>query len=122
MALKLGHNKPFPSTSERMTGTMDIWWLLHDGGILVLVSYLLHRHAGMRSKVPRSAPACPFKHAACSAHTSLSILLFALRCPVWRQCRLRLFTVVEGPENIAGVRADLVNYLQVRPASPRSCT
>ena len=27
-----------------VTGTIDVWWLIHDGGILVLLPYLLQRH------------------------------------------------------------------------------
>ena len=26
----------------------DVWWLLHDGGILILVAYLLQRHVVWR--------------------------------------------------------------------------
>jgi len=39
----------FPSSCERLSGYVDIWWIVHDGGILILVAYLLHRHAVWRA-------------------------------------------------------------------------
>lgn len=26
------------------SGTIDVWWIVHDGGLLMLLSHLLHRH------------------------------------------------------------------------------
>uniref|UniRef100_A0A7E4W960 Amino acid permease n=2 Tax=Panagrellus redivivus TaxID=6233 RepID=A0A7E4W960_PANRE len=34
----------FPKPSARLIGTMDIWWIVHDGGILMLIAYLLQQH------------------------------------------------------------------------------
>ena len=47
----------FPSNLDRMKGNIDIWWVVHDGGLLMLLPFLLHQHK------------------------------------VWRQCKLRIFTV-----------------------------
>ncbi|CAD5215517.1 unnamed protein product [Bursaphelenchus xylophilus] len=34
----------FPKQNERLKGTIDIWWIVHDGGILMLIAYLLQQH------------------------------------------------------------------------------
>lgn len=34
----------FPDTSEKLTGTVDIWWIVHDGGMLMLLPFLLKQH------------------------------------------------------------------------------
>ena len=33
----------FPSTGDTMVGTIDIWWVVHDGGMLILLAFLLQR-------------------------------------------------------------------------------
>ncbi|OQS06152.1 cation-chloride cotransporter 1-like [Thraustotheca clavata] len=38
----------YPSNDEVRRGTIDIWWVLHDGGLLLLIPYLLHRHSVWR--------------------------------------------------------------------------
>ena len=43
-------SKDFPSSSSATggtpteTGTIDVWWILHDGGLMVLLAYLLQKH------------------------------------------------------------------------------
>nr|UQS87555.1 solute carrier family 12 member 7a [Rhamdia quelen] len=35
----------FPSNTERLTeGTIDVWWIVHDGGLLMLLPFLLRQH------------------------------------------------------------------------------
>lgn len=34
----------FPDNKEIQEGTIDIWWIIHDGGLLFLVAFLLKRH------------------------------------------------------------------------------
>ncbi|XGW13285.1 hypothetical protein V3C99_013709 [Haemonchus contortus] len=34
----------FPDANERLTGCIDIWWVVMDGGILMLIAYLLKQH------------------------------------------------------------------------------
>ncbi|EQC36452.1 hypothetical protein SDRG_05907 [Saprolegnia diclina VS20] len=34
----------FPSNDDSRRGTVDIWWVLHDGGLLLLIPYLLRLH------------------------------------------------------------------------------
>uniref|UniRef100_A0A914WPA5 Solute carrier family 12 member 6 n=1 Tax=Plectus sambesii TaxID=2011161 RepID=A0A914WPA5_9BILA len=34
----------FPEPRDRLTGSIDVWWVLHDGGLLLLISFLLKQH------------------------------------------------------------------------------
>ena len=44
-ALLVCHNlKDFPSNDEPQSGFIDIWWIKHDGGLLLLISHLLQKH------------------------------------------------------------------------------
>ncbi|GMS86665.1 hypothetical protein PENTCL1PPCAC_8840, partial [Pristionchus entomophagus] len=34
----------FPEGTDRICGTIDVWWIVQDGGILMLIAYLLKQH------------------------------------------------------------------------------
>lgn len=35
----------FPDNQERLKGgTIDVWWIVHDGGLLMLLPFLLSQH------------------------------------------------------------------------------
>ncbi|XP_035679422.1 solute carrier family 12 member 4-like isoform X5 [Branchiostoma floridae] len=34
----------FPDNNEKYTGTIDVWWIVHDGGMLMLLPFLLKQH------------------------------------------------------------------------------
>lgn len=34
----------FPDSTEKIVGNIDIWWIVHDGGLLMLVPFLLKQH------------------------------------------------------------------------------
>lgn len=34
----------FPSNTERLEGTVDVWWIVHDGGLMILLLFLLKQH------------------------------------------------------------------------------
>ncbi|XP_067930214.1 solute carrier family 12 member 4-like isoform X2 [Watersipora subatra] len=39
----------FPTNAEKLSGTIDIWWIVHDGGLLMLLPFLLQQHKVWRS-------------------------------------------------------------------------
>ncbi|WAR11535.1 S12A6-like protein [Mya arenaria] len=39
----------FPSSHEKLKGTIDIWWIVHDGGLLMLLPFLLKQHKTWRN-------------------------------------------------------------------------
>ncbi|XP_054278489.1 solute carrier family 12 member 4 isoform X2 [Macrosteles quadrilineatus] len=34
----------FPESTEKVAGNIDIWWIVHDGGLLMLLPFLLKQH------------------------------------------------------------------------------
>lgn len=34
----------FPDSTEKVIGNIDIWWIVHDGGLLMLLPFLLKQH------------------------------------------------------------------------------
>jgi potassium/chloride transporter 4/5/6 len=34
----------FPDSTEKVFGNIDIWWIVHDGGLLMLLPFLLKQH------------------------------------------------------------------------------
>ena len=36
--------KQFPENNDKQIGTIDVYWIIHDGGILTLLAYLLQKH------------------------------------------------------------------------------
>lgn len=35
----------FPTNQDRLAeGTIDVWWIVHDGGLLMLLPFLLRQH------------------------------------------------------------------------------
>lgn len=34
----------FPDSTEKVTGFIDVWWIVHDGGLLMLLPFLLKQH------------------------------------------------------------------------------
>lgn len=34
----------FPDRKSRLSGTIDVWWVVHDGGLLILLAFLLKQH------------------------------------------------------------------------------
>ncbi|CAJ0931311.1 unnamed protein product, partial [Mesorhabditis belari] len=34
----------FPATGQKVSGLIDVWWVVHDGGLLMLLPFLLRQH------------------------------------------------------------------------------
>jgi len=35
---------PCNSKTDAQSGTIDLWWIIHDGGLLLLIVFLLRKH------------------------------------------------------------------------------
>ncbi|EDO35443.1 predicted protein [Nematostella vectensis] len=38
------HIDAFPDNHERLQGSVDVWWIVHDGGMMILILFLLRQH------------------------------------------------------------------------------
>uniref|UniRef100_A0A915J4H6 Solute carrier family 12 member 6 n=1 Tax=Romanomermis culicivorax TaxID=13658 RepID=A0A915J4H6_ROMCU len=43
----------FPDAFDQLMGTIDVWWIMHDGGLLILLPFLLRQHKVWRQCVLR---------------------------------------------------------------------
>lgn len=65
----------FPDNTQRLIGTIDVWWIVHEGGLLMLLPFLLRQHK------------------------------------VWKNCKLRIFTVAQLEDNSIQMEKDLNQYM-----------
>uniref|UniRef100_A0A0N4Z7Y3 Solute carrier family 12 member 6 n=1 Tax=Parastrongyloides trichosuri TaxID=131310 RepID=A0A0N4Z7Y3_PARTI len=65
----------FPTSNERVQGFIDVWWVVHDGGLLLLLSFLLRKNK------------------------------------VWKNTKIRLFTVANVDDNTVQMKKDLEKFL-----------
>uniref|UniRef100_A0A7E4W111 Solute carrier family 12 member 6 n=1 Tax=Panagrellus redivivus TaxID=6233 RepID=A0A7E4W111_PANRE len=45
------HN--YPQSNEKVLGSVDVWWVVHDGGLLMLLPFLLRKHKTWRNTTLR---------------------------------------------------------------------
>jgi len=65
----------FPEITGKMSGHIDVWWIVHDGGLLMLLPFLLKQHR------------------------------------VWKNCKLRIFTIAQLDDNSIQMKKDLTTFL-----------
>uniref|UniRef100_A0AC35U6W4 Solute carrier family 12 member 6 n=1 Tax=Rhabditophanes sp. KR3021 TaxID=114890 RepID=A0AC35U6W4_9BILA len=65
----------FPLSNMKMSGYVDVWWVVHDGGLLMLLPFLLRKNK------------------------------------VWKNTKLRLFTIAHMDDNTPQMKKDLEKFL-----------
>lgn len=108
----------FPHNQQRFSsGHIDVWWIVHDGGLLMLLPFLLRQHKVGGHGEARGVPwgkarrewgppsgGSPEGGAGGSrtdgpAHQ------------VWRRCQVRIFTVAQVDDNSIQMKKDLQTFL-----------
>jgi potassium/chloride transporter 4/5/6 len=69
--------KDYPDLKSYQKGTIDMWFIIHDGGLMLQIGYLLSLDR------------------------------------IWKNCKLRLFTVAHAHDNSIRIKEDLVTYLKL---------
>lgn len=79
LALMVPKNVSFyPSNHERFTdGNIDVWWIVHDGGMLMLLPFLLKLHKVRLQISLSSSPICYFicKHSFQTVNITFFIII-----------------------------------------------
>ena len=61
----------FPTNTDRLgEGTIDVWWIVHDGGLLMLLPFLLRQHKVSTVSI---SPGCNTKKTTLASLLSTSI-------------------------------------------------
>ncbi|KAH8019303.1 hypothetical protein HPB51_018815 [Rhipicephalus microplus] len=74
----------FPDNTEKLHGTIDVWWIVHDGGLLMLLPFLLKQH-----KVWKNCKLRIFTHHRISVSNVLEQL--QLCCLFYLECSLLFY-------------------------------
>eukprot|EP01137_Pigoraptor_chileana_P021003 Opistho-2@84147 len=69
----------FPLTSERMAGSVDVWWIVHEGGMLLLLGFLLTKHRVWKKCRLRLFVVAEFEDNSVAIEAALKNLLINLR-------------------------------------------
>lgn len=109
----------FPSNQERLKdGTVDVWWIVHDGGLLMLLPFLLKQHKVAVANVnletihfDRVVSVCPLFHSGISCIRNCVPLINSLFLQVWKKCKMRIFTVAQMDDNSIQMKKDLQMFL-----------
>ena len=80
----------FPERSCRLNGTIDIWWIVHDGGMLILLSFLLQQNKVWKGCQIRIFTVARILHS-CFA-VSFNVTFFAL--PLAEYCMFLILQIL----------------------------
>ncbi|KAJ3594674.1 hypothetical protein NHX12_003981, partial [Muraenolepis orangiensis] len=69
----------FPDNQQRLEGTLDVWWIVHDGGLLMLLPFLLRQHKVWRKCTMRIFTVAQMDDNSIQMKKDLQMLLYHLR-------------------------------------------
>ncbi|CAB3409718.1 unnamed protein product [Caenorhabditis bovis] len=69
----------FPSSTTKVSGFMDVWWVVHDGGLLMLLPFLLRQHKTWKNTKVRLFAIAQLEDNNVQMKTDLEKFLYHLR-------------------------------------------
>jgi potassium/chloride transporter 4/5/6 len=69
----------YPDSGDRISGNIDIWWIIHDGGLLMLLPFLLKQHRTWRNCKLRIFTIAQIEDNSIQMKNDLVAFLYALR-------------------------------------------
>ncbi|XP_066247243.1 solute carrier family 12 member 6 isoform X1 [Euwallacea similis] len=69
----------FPDITQKMNGHIDIWWIVHDGGLLMLIPFLLKQHRSWKNCKLRIFTVAQFNDNSIQMKKDLKKFLYQLR-------------------------------------------
>ncbi|XP_050432923.1 solute carrier family 12 member 4 isoform X1 [Adelges cooleyi] len=73
--------RSFPDSATKLSGTIDIWWIVHDGGILMLIPFLLKQHRTWKNCKLRIFTVAQTDDNSIQMKKDLKTFLYQLRIP-----------------------------------------
>lgn len=71
----------FPDNTEKIHGSIDIWWIVHDGGMLMLLPFLLKQHRTWKNCKLRIFTVAQMEDNSIQMKKDLKTFLYHLRIP-----------------------------------------
>ncbi|CDW57962.1 protein kcc [Trichuris trichiura] len=78
----LKNSDHFPDNAEKITGNIDVWWILHDGGIMILLGFLLRQNRVWKNTKLRIFTVAHHDDDASKIRESLKKFIYYLRIDV----------------------------------------
>lgn len=69
----------FPNSTEKIKGYIDIWWIVHDGGLLMLLPFLLKQHRTWKNCKMRIFTVAQMEDNSIQMKKDLKMFLYHLR-------------------------------------------
>ncbi|XP_038109514.1 solute carrier family 12 member 4 isoform X3 [Culex quinquefasciatus] len=69
----------FPTSSDKISGNIDIWWIVHDGGLLMLLPFLLKQHRSWKNCKMRIFTVAQMEDNSIQIKKDLKMFLYHLR-------------------------------------------
>ncbi|KAI5644992.1 amino acid permease domain-containing protein [Phthorimaea operculella] len=69
----------FPDSTEKISGNIDIWWIVHDGGMLMLLPFLLKQHRSWKNCKMRIFTVAQMEDNSIQMKKDLKMFLYQLR-------------------------------------------
>ncbi|XP_030032006.1 solute carrier family 12 member 4 isoform X2 [Manduca sexta] len=69
----------FPDSTEKVSGNIDIWWIVHDGGMLMLLPFLLRQHRTWKNCKMRIFTVAQMEDNSIQMKKDLKMFLYQLR-------------------------------------------
>ncbi|XP_019760513.2 solute carrier family 12 member 6 isoform X2 [Dendroctonus ponderosae] len=69
----------FPDNTQKISGYIDIWWIVHDGGLLMLIPFLLKQHRAWKNCKLRIFTVAQFSDNSIQMKKDLKTFLYHLR-------------------------------------------
>ena len=103
----------YPSLLDIQSGFIDIWWIIHDGGLLFLLAFLLQQHRVWNKCVLRLFTICLPSEEPQLRQRELEQYVYHLRI----QAEVHL-VVVADQEISAFIKYRTINVVQSKPLTP----
>lgn len=69
----------YPDSTQKVSGYIDIWWIVHDGGLLMLIPFLLKQHRSWKNCKLRIFTVAQFNDNSIQMKKDLKKFLYQLR-------------------------------------------
>ncbi|KAI1281976.1 Solute carrier family 12 member 6 [Halotydeus destructor] len=69
----------WPDSTDKLGGTIDIWWIVHDGGLLMLIPFLLRQHRTWKNSKLRIFTVAQIDDNSIQMKKDLATWIYALR-------------------------------------------
>uniref|UniRef100_A0A1Q3G591 Putative amino acid transporter n=2 Tax=Culex tarsalis TaxID=7177 RepID=A0A1Q3G591_CULTA len=69
----------FPTSQDKISGNIDIWWIVHDGGLLMLLPFLLKQHRSWKNCKMRIFTVAQMEDNSIQIKKDLKMFLYHLR-------------------------------------------